>query len=106
MHEDVFPTELKAELDLGQTPLLLDVREEDELENGVIPGILHIPMDEVPSRLGELEGHADIVVICRTGNRSGRIADWLVGAGAGRVRNLVGGMNAWAEEVDPGCRPY
>jgi rhodanese-related sulfurtransferase len=98
--------ELKAELEGGKHLVLLDVRESEELEISALPNIIHIPMDQVPDRIGELDKESSIVVICRSGGRSGKVTDYLAGQGFGRVRNLVGGMNGWAETVDPTIQKY
>lgn len=93
--------ELKGEIDSGKQQVLLDVREPDEVEVSCLAGIRHIPMGEVPDRLDELDKSQPIVVICRSGGRSGRIAEFLSGQGFTDVRNFVGGMQAWARENDP-----
>lgn len=86
--------------------VLLDVRDPNELEISRLDGITHIPMDEVMARLDELDGNLPTVVICRTGNRSARVAQALSDAGFADVRNLLGGMNAWATEIDPSMETY
>lgn len=98
--ETVTPLELKAEMDAGKHLLLLDVREAHELENGVLPGVKNIRMAQVPLSIGQLDKEADIVVICRTGNRSGKVTEFLAKQGYAHVRNLDGGMNAYSREVD------
>lgn len=98
--------ELAAELAAGRPVRLLDVREPFELEISRLPGSLLVPMAELPARLGELDPEADWVVVCRTGNRSGRATAWLIGQGWARVRNLTGGLNAWSREVDPSMTQY
>lgn len=103
---EVTPSELSRELKGPNPPILLDVRESNELEVSVLPNIVHIPMNELPSRHGELDRDADIVVVCRTGNRSGKVTDFLLGQGFGRVRNLSTGMNGWAKDVDPTVSQY
>ncbi len=102
----VSPSELAEELKSGKVLCLLDVRGEDELEISKLEGIIHIPMGEVPLRHGELDSSADIVVICRTGNRSEKVAGFLAKNGFNTVRNLVGGMNCWAETVDTSMETY
>lgn len=81
---------------VGQDAYLLDVREPDEWQAGHAPGAHHLPMMEVPARLAELPVDADIVVVCRSGGRSGQVVAYLVGNGWDNVRNLDGGMHAWA----------
>ncbi|MGI4895712.1 MAG: rhodanese-like domain-containing protein [Janthinobacterium lividum] len=75
--------------------VLLDVREDDEWEAGHAAGAFHIPMGEVPQRLGELPA-GELHVVCRAGGRSQRVAEWLQGNGRDVV-NVEGGMGAWAE---------
>lgn len=76
---------------------LLDVREPDEYAAGHIPGITLIPMGEVPDRLSEIPTDKTVVVTCRSGNRSGQIADYLRGLGYDNVHNMEGGILAWQE---------
>lgn len=103
---EVTPIELNAEL-LGEfPPVLLDVREADELEISVLPNVIHIPMQQVPDRIGELDLNADTVVICRTGNRSGRVVAYLQSQGFRSIRNMSTGMNGWAASVDPSMPQY
>jgi rhodanese-related sulfurtransferase len=75
---------------------LLDVREADEWTAGHAPGAHHIPMMEVPARIAEIPVDADVVVVCRSGGRSGQVVSYLVGNGWDNVRNLDGGMQSWA----------
>ncbi len=103
---EVTPMELKAELDAGQKPFLLDVREGFELEISKLNVDAHIPMESVPARLEELNRDDDIVVICRSGARSARVAAYLLQNGFSRVRNLASGMNGWAATVDPSLPQY
>lgn len=75
---------------------LLDVREPDEWVAGHAPGARHIPMMEVPSRLAEIPTEGDVVVVCRSGGRSGQVVAYLINNGWDNVRNLAGGMLSWA----------
>jgi adenylyltransferase/sulfurtransferase len=106
MIEHITPTELKARLDAGERPALLDVREGWELEIARLEGVTHIPMNDIPERLQELDPAREIVVICRSGGRSLRVAEYLAGKGFGRVTNLSGGILAWSEDIDPTLRAY
>jgi len=74
---------------------LLDVREPDEYAAGHIPGITLIPMNDVPSRLSEIPKDKQVIVTCRTGNRSGQITDYLREQGFTNVHNMDGGIVAW-----------
>lgn len=100
------PRELKARLANGDNLFLLDVREPYELTISKLPNVHHIPMDFVPSRLSELPKDVPIVVICRTGNRSTTISDFLRSEGFQDVYNLETGMNGWARTVDPRVISY
>ena len=75
---------------------LLDVREPDEWTAGHAPGAHHLPMMEVPARLAEIPGDTEVVVVCRSGGRSGQVVSYLMGNGWDNVRNLDGGMQVWA----------
>ncbi|MBI1795093.1 MAG: molybdopterin-synthase adenylyltransferase MoeB [Chloroflexi bacterium] len=79
---------------------LLDVREPHELEISAIPNALNIPLGQLAARLSELDSAEDMVVFCKAGTRSARALELLVSAGFKRVKNLKGGINAWAKEVD------
>ncbi|HEX5741191.1 MAG TPA: rhodanese-like domain-containing protein [Pilimelia sp.] len=80
---------------------LLDVREPDEWAAGHAPGAHHLPMMEVPARLAEVPRDRPVVVVCRSGNRSGQVIAYLQGHGFTNLRNLDGGMHAWAQERRP-----
>ena len=93
-------------MDAHQPFCLLDVREPWEVAIAAIPGSLGIPMAEIPARLGELREAGEIIVMCRSGGRSQRIADFLVAQGFARVSNLQGGITAWSREIDPNVPEY
>lgn len=73
---------------------VLDVREDFEVAEGMIPGALHIPMGQLGSRLQELDRSRPVIVVCRSGNRSARVADALNQAGY-TADTMAGGMVAW-----------
>lgn len=101
------PAELKDYCDQAETPpLLLDVREPHEFAYCRLEGSLHIPMNEVPARLGELDPRRTIVAICHHGIRSLQVARYLEAEGYNRVMNLDGGLEAWAVQVDPTLPRY
>jgi len=97
---------LKSRLDAGETPLVIDVREAHELEISRVEFARHIPMGEVPARLGELDPDTPVIVMCRSGGRSLQIARFLESRGFRSVSNLTGGILAWGERIDPSLRPY
>jgi len=80
---------------------MLDVREPDEYSAGHIPGITLIPMGEVADRLSEIPTDREVIVTCRTGNRSAQVADFLRQQGFTNVHNMEGGIVAWEEAGYP-----
>ena len=82
--------------DVPEEASILDVREEYEWAAGHVAGALHIPLDQLPERLDELDADEDLFVICRTGGRSMRAVQWLVAQGYSAT-NVAGGMDMWFE---------
>ena len=97
--------ELKCRMDAGEDVFILDVREPYEYQIANIGGKL-IPQNDVPQRLAEIDRDREIVVQCRSGARSQRIAELLSQAGYPKVVNLAGGILAWADEIDPKMQKY
>jgi rhodanese-related sulfurtransferase len=87
-------------------PLLLDVREAEEYAICRIAGSRHIPMNQVPQALDDLDPERETIVICHHGMRSARVANYLEQVGFDRVLNLDGGIHAWACEVEPDMPTY
>mgnify|MGYP000996441575 CR=1 FL=1 len=79
----------------AQGAYLLDVREQVEWEEAHVEGAVLIPLGELSTRLDELPTDEDILVICRSGNRSAQARDLLRQAGFERVTSISGGINAW-----------
>jgi adenylyltransferase/sulfurtransferase len=106
MHDtNITPAELSEKLGRGEDVVLIDVRDPYEWNAGHIEGATHIPMREIPRRLADIPKDRDVVVICRSGARSGHVQHHLMQSlGYTRVKNLVGGMQRWARDVDPGMR--
>ncbi len=77
-----------------QTAQLVDVREDSEVAQARIPGTIHIPLGQLPTRLGELDPARPVIAICRSGNRSGTATRFLAQAGYD-CDNMTGGMLAW-----------
>jgi rhodanese-related sulfurtransferase len=75
--------------------VILDVREQNEWDEGHIPGAVFMPMGEVPSRLSEIPTDKTVIVQCRSGNRSNQVTDYLRSQGFTNVHNMSGGINAW-----------
>jgi rhodanese-related sulfurtransferase len=99
--EPIQPGDAARRLEAGDGLVLLDVREAGELALARVKGAVHIPMHEVPDRASELDVAAEIAVLCHHGIRSQMVTNWLrEHGGFTRVRNVAGGIDAWAREVD------
>lgn len=103
---DLSARELAERLARGEDLLLVDVREASELAVARFPDALHIPLATVPLRLAELPTDRTIVLACHHGGRSMRALQYLRSRGYTDLRNLAGGIDAWACEVDPAMRRY
>jgi adenylyltransferase/sulfurtransferase len=98
-------TELKRRIDSGEDFVLLDVREPFEYQIANLGGKL-IPQNDVSQRLGEIDRDRPVVVHCKSGGRSQRIAEFLKQAGYNDVVNVAGGITAWSDQVDPTVPKY
>jgi molybdopterin/thiamine biosynthesis adenylyltransferase/rhodanese-related sulfurtransferase/molybdopterin converting factor small subunit len=104
---EITAEELRREMNQkGAELVLIDVREPHEWEIAHIAGARLIPLAQLPERLGELDGHAEIVTHCHHGARSMKALAVLKGAGFARVRSLAGGIDAWADRVERGMARY
>lgn len=105
---DITPAQLDARLKAGDKPFLVDVRNANELDICKLPFDAWIPLPEFGQRYEELAAHKDkeIVIYCRSGGRSGNAARFLQQQGYKNVRNMVGGMLRWADEVDQSVPKY
>ena len=100
--------ELNAMLDAGQSPFILDVREEREYAIANLGGHL-IPLGQLVDHVDELMAHQDdpvVVVHCRSGGRSAQAVRFLQACGMPNVKNLRGGTLAWSKEIDPSVPTY
>ncbi|MFB6260377.1 MAG: rhodanese-like domain-containing protein [Thiohalorhabdaceae bacterium] len=88
------------------SPVVLDVREPRELAVCALDDAVHIPMNEIPARLDELPADREVVVMCHHGMRSMQVTQFLRHQGFSHVRNLAGGIDAWAARVDPDMPRY
>ncbi|MDQ4491183.1 rhodanese-like domain-containing protein [Sinomonas sp. ASV486] len=84
----------------ADTVQIIDVREDFEVADGMIPGARHIPMGQIPGRLDEIDKSRPVHVVCRSGNRSGRVAEALGQLGYDVV-SVAGGMMQWQAEGRP-----
>jgi len=97
---DIEPKELAARLAQGNHIRIIDVREPHEWEISHIEGAELIPLGALAARMHELDSAEEIVLHCKTGARSSRALELLRTAGFRKLKNLKGGINAWAREVD------
>ena len=106
MIREISALDLKTRRDRGEKPLVIDVREDWELQLARIPDVVHVPMSQIPARLGEFERDAEIIVMCHAGGRSMRVAHFLANQGFMDVANLTGGISAWSQAVDATVPQY
>ena len=104
--DSITPLELKALIDRGESPFILDVRNPEEIEICRIAGSTVIPLPELAGRVGELDPTAATVVHCKSGARSKKAIALLEAQGFTRLTNLDGGILAWARDVDPSLPSY
>ena len=103
---DITSVELKDRISITPSLILLDVREPHELEISALPNAVNIPLGQLAGRLTELNSADDMVVFCKGGTRSARALELLASAGFKKVKNLKGGINSWAKEVDTSLPIY
>lgn len=103
---EISVAEARSLLDEPSAPLLLDVREADELAICRLTGSLHIPLGELPLRLAEVPRDRMVIIHCHHGGRSLRATRFLRSKGHARVANLKGGIDAWSIQVDPSVPRY
>lgn len=103
---DLTPSEYLARLSAGEAWQLLDVREPWEIGTARLENTINIPLRDVPMRHTELNAERPVAVICHTGGRSARAADFLAAQGFSTVANIAGGIDAWSRDVDPSVPRY
>jgi len=97
---------LKARLDRGDKFQFIDVREPNEYQIASIPGAKLIPLGDLPKRVGELDPNTEVVVHCRSGARSAKACDFLRESGFKNAKNMLGGITAWSDKIDPSDPKY
>ncbi|KAA0549026.1 rhodanese-like domain-containing protein [Bacillus sp. BGMRC 2118] len=95
----ITPKELQEKLSNDEKLEIIDVREHEEVAQGMIPGAKHIPMNEIPSRLEELDQAKEHIFICRSGRRSENVCHYLHDQGY-KVVNMIGGMLEWEGDTE------
>lgn len=91
--------ELLNLLDANEDLNIIDVREEEEVAEGMIPGAIHIPLGSIPERVSELDASKEYIIVCRSGRRSANACQYLASQGFD-VTNLEGGMDAYDGELE------
>lgn len=97
--KEITAKELERKRDAGEKLNIIDVREDEEVEMGIIPGAKHIALGQIPESLNELNKNEHYYMVCRSGGRSGSACDFLIQNGY-NVTNMVGGMLDWEGEVE------
>lgn len=97
--KEITAKELANKLKDGEMVSIIDVREDEEVEQGKIPGVKHIRLGQIPERLDEIDKDQHHFIVCRSGGRSGKACDFLIDQGYD-VTNMVGGMLDWEDEVE------
>ncbi|MCM3322970.1 MULTISPECIES: rhodanese-like domain-containing protein [Cytobacillus] len=96
--KEITTEELQKKLEAGEQLELVDVREDDEVAQGIIPGAKHIRMGTIPENLDKFDKDKEYIMICRSGNRSGQVCRFMQEQGY-QVTNMVGGMLEWEGET-------
>jgi rhodanese-related sulfurtransferase len=97
--KEISAKELAEKVKAGEKLSIIDVREEEEVAQGKIPGAKHIPLGEVRERLEEIDKNEHHYMVCRSGGRSGKACGFLENEGYD-VTNMEGGMLSWEDEVE------
>jgi adenylyltransferase/sulfurtransferase len=104
---EITAIELKARIDSDEDIQLIDVRQPDEYAFASIPGAKLIPLGEIMSRMSELDPSREAIIHCKMGGRSARAIEAMERSGyAGKLTNMVGGITAWSNDVDPSVPKY
>ncbi len=105
--QEITVQELKEKMDAGEDIELIDVRQPDEYQKAKIEGAKLIPLPEIIQRMDEIDNSKPIVVHCKMGGRSAKAIEFLQAAGfEGDMSNLVGGITAWSDQIDPSVPKY
>jgi rhodanese-related sulfurtransferase len=106
MIEEITVSELNKKISNKEDFILLDVRTDSEYYLSNIEGAIHIPMNNIPHKLDSLKKDKKIIVQCKSGVRSSRVCEFLLKKGYPDVKNLKGGIVAWAEQIDSSIIVY
>tara|TARA_B100000401_G_scaffold180364_1_gene121231 strand:- start:21 stop:341 length:321 start_codon:yes stop_codon:yes gene_type:complete len=106
MIKEITVKELKNKFDNNEDFMLLDVRNIQEVLFSKINGSIHIPMNEIMNRINELDSNKEIIIQCKSGKRSARVCEYLMTQNYKNVKNLIGGIIAWSNEIDNSIQVY
>ena len=106
MDYEIQPEEVRSLRDAGESFTLLDCREPWEYQAAHIDNAKHIPMQEIPARIQELDPDEHIVVICHHGVRSMNVTAWLRQQGFEKAQSMAGGIDRWSRLIDPKITIY
>lgn len=95
--DTILPSAVKDRLSRGEQLSIIDVREDEEVAAGMIAGAIHIPLGQLPERLSEIPKVEELILVCRSGNRSGRALGFLEAQGYKGLKNMTGGMLEWED---------
>ena len=104
--KEIYPTDLKNKIDNKDDFLLIDVREDSEIEISKIKESIHIPMAEIPNNIDKINSKKLVVVMCKSGGRSANVCEHLIQNGFKDIYNLNGGIIKWALEIDSDMSIY
>lgn len=103
--KDITAKQLKSRLDAGEDITIIDVREDWEVAQGKLAQAIHIPMNDIPDSLDQVPRDKPVVIMCRSGNRSDQVIQWLeIEEDYDNLMNLVGGIIDWSRDVDPSIK--
>ncbi|MFC7060278.1 rhodanese-like domain-containing protein [Halobacillus seohaensis] len=97
--KEITAQELTEKVKAGEKLSIIDVREDEEVAQGKIPGAKHIPLGQIPERFKEIDKGQDHYMVCRSGGRSGKASSFLIEQGYD-VTNVKGGMLDWEDDVE------
>lgn len=95
--KEITPQQVAERLKNGETLKMLDVREPAEWAEGHVMGAKHIPLGQLLIRIDELDPNGEMIVMCRSGGRSGLACELLIEKGY-NVVNMTGGLGAWSDD--------
>lgn len=94
VQKEITPQEVAEQLRHGKELIMLDVRESVEWVEGHVEGAIHIPLGQLMQRYHELDSTQEVIIMCRSGNRSGLACELLSEKGL-KVANMTGGLSKW-----------